>query len=285
MFYLPSMRHFCQMITLINPETTIKDLLEINQELVIPALIKLNKSFSKLRNPILRRLLARRVSIADACKIAGCSIDNFIETMKQVGFTIEMETPEEKLPALPKPEVNRAGHYRTLDVRPILAQDKDPLKEIMTNVSTLEKYQGLKLINTFAPLPLIHLLADRGFSHFTVSPEDGVVITYFYPNGTKPAIAKEPIDYEQTANAELFEKLLAGFSPDLIVYLDVRQLEMPKPMLSILERLLHLGNNEALFVHHKKIPVYLLPELEKQGVKYAFKQISPGDVHMLIYKS
>lgn len=283
MFYIPPMRHFCQMITSISPETTIKDLLEINQDLVIPALIKLNRSFSKLKNPILRKLLARRVSIADACKIAGCSIPDFIETMKQVGFAVEMEITAEPSD-LSKPAFKHAGHYRTLDVRPILAQDKDPLKEIMANISTLEKYQGLKLINTFEPLPLIHLLADRGFSHFTVSPEDGVVITYFYPNGTKPAIAKEPVDYEKTANAELFEESLKRFDPDHLTYIDVRQLEMPKPMLSILEQLLHLGNNDALFVYHKKIPVYLLPELEKQGFSYAFKNIAPGDVNMLIFK-
>jgi len=277
------MCHFCQMITSISPETTIKDLLEINQDLVIPALIKLNRSFSKLKNPILRKLLARRVSIADACKIAGCSIPDFIKTMKQVGVAFEMEITEETSDS-PKPAFKLAGHYRTLDVRPILAQDKDPLKEIMANICTLEKYQGLKLINTFEPLPLIHLLAERGFTHFTVSPEDGLVITYFYPNGTKPAIAKEPVDYEKTANAALFEESLKRFDPDHLTYLDVRQLEMPKPMLSILEQILHLGGNDALFVYHKKIPVYLLPELEKQGFSYAFKNIAPGNVNMLIFK-
>ncbi len=284
MFYGCSIPHFCLMIKSISPKTTIKDLLEVNQDLVIEALINLNKNFKRLKNPILRKLLARRVSIADACKIAGCSISDFIETMKQVGFAVEMETTEEPSD-LPKPAFKQASRYQTLDVRPILAQDRDPLKEILANISSLEENEGLKLINTFEPMPLIHLLADRGFWHFTISPEAGLVITYFNRNGAAPTIAKAPVDYEKTADAGLFEEVLKRFIPEHIKYLDVRQLEMPKPMLTILERLTHLGVGDALFVYHKKIPVYLLPELEKQGFRYVFNDIAPGDVNMLIYKT
>lgn len=272
------------MIKSVSPKTTIKDLLEVNQDLVIEALINLNKNFKRLKNPILRKLLARRVSIADACRIAGCSISDFIGTMKQVGFAVEMEITEEP-PDLPKPAFKQASRYRELDVRPILAQDKDPLKEILANISSLEENEGLKLINTFEPMPLIHLLADRGFSHFTSSPQPGLFITYFNRNGATPAIAETPIDFEKTADAELFEEVLKRFIPEHIKYLDVRQLEMPKPMLTILEQLKHLDNSDALFVYHKKIPVYLLPELEKRGFRYVFNDIAPGDVNMLIYKS
>ncbi len=69
-----------------------------------------------------------------------------------------------------------------------------------------------------------------------------------------------------------------------MIFLDVRQLEMPKPMLAILEQTPNLVAGNALFVYHKKIPVYLLPELEKQGLTYVFKTIGPADINMLIYK-
>jgi hypothetical protein len=273
------------MLKSINPGTTIKDLLEVNQDLVIEVLVKLDKSFQKLKNPILRKLLARRVSIADACKIAGCSINDFMETMKQIGFTVEMEIGKEKSAILSNGEFKQADNYRTLDVRLILSQGKDPLKEILANINTLEEKQGLKLINSFEPLPLIRLLADKGFSHSTVSPEPGVVITYFNRDGVSLVTTKKSADLEEAANPVSFEESLKAFSPDHIMYLDVRQLEMPKPMLSILERILPLGNDDALFVYHKKIPVYLLPELEKQGFKYAFKDMTAGDINMLIYRS
>jgi hypothetical protein len=56
---------------LISASTRIIELLNYNKTEVITALVKLNKNFSKLKNPILRNLLARRITIADACMIAG----------------------------------------------------------------------------------------------------------------------------------------------------------------------------------------------------------------------
>jgi hypothetical protein len=86
------------------------------------------------------------------------------------------------------------------------------------------------------------------------------------------------------ADNDQFDRLLKRFDEHRITFLDVRQLEMPKPMLAILEQTRNLVAGSTLFVYHKKIPVYLLPEMEKQGLTYAFKAIDPGDVHMLIYK-
>lgn len=272
------------MIKSISPKTKIKDLLAVNQDLVITALIKLNKNFAKLKNPLLRNLLARRVSIADACKIGGCTLHDFLDAMKQVGFKVEIEAIEEKRAVQQNGVFQEAGSYRTLDVRPLLAQDQDPLKEILAGISILEENQGLKLINTFEPLPLINLLADRGFSHLTVSPEPEVFITYFNRDATKSTVAKDLVDYNETVDADFFDEVLKRFHPDHIRYLDVRQLEMPKPMVSILEQLQNLESSAALFVYHKKTPVYLLPELEKLGFSFLFNEIAPGNVNMLIYK-
>ena len=280
-----SFSHFCQMLKSINSKTKINQLLEVDQPLVINTLIKINKNFSKLKNPVLRNLFARRVTIADACKISGCTIADFMESMKQIGFSVNEEQNSKEQSARPVATIKEPNSFLELDVRPILAQDKDPLKEILVSIKMLEESQGLKLINTFEPLPLIHLLADRGFTHRVEFVDDNTVITYF---NKKASGIKEIIPFptdELTVDDGQLDSLLATIAPDKIKYLDVRQLEMPKPMLSILEQTRHLTVGDALFVYHKKIPVYLLPELEKQGLKYLFKDISPGNVNMLIYKS
>ncbi|MFI5136988.1 MAG: DUF2249 domain-containing protein [Sphingobacteriales bacterium] len=268
----------------INGQTRIKDLLEFNQEEVIRALLKLNKNFGKLRNPVLRKLFAGRVTIADACKIAGSPILAFMESMKQIGFSIDEEKNGKEEPSQPGPSINEPDSYLTLDVRPSLARDKDPLKEIMAGINMLAENQGLKLINTFEPAPLIHLLAKKGFTHRVEVADDNTVITYF--NRTAAGIKEViplPADEADFDDGQ-FDRVLATIAPGKIKYLDVRQLEMPKPMLSILAESPHLIVGDALFVYHKKIPVLLLPELEKQGLKYLFKNISPGNVNMLIYK-
>ena len=275
---------FCVVDKTINAQTKISQLLELDKNLVIETLVSLNKKFSRLKNPLLRNLLVKRVSIADACKISKTDIGDFMRSMKQIGFNVTADTPVENDIAVQAPSFQEPLNYLELDVRPVLAQDKDPLKEILAAIKKLEKGQGLKLINTFEPLPLIRLLADKGFSYRVELPEPNLVVTYF--NKSEMAVDKTaniPL-ITPAANNDPFDHLLKRFDEQRMIFLDVRQLEMPKPMLAILEKTPNLIAGGALFVYHKKIPVYLLPELDKQGLTYAFKTIGPGDVQMLICK-
>jgi hypothetical protein len=59
---------------------------------------------------------------------------------------------------------------------------------------------------------------------------------------------------------------------------------MPQPMHTILNEIKNLGPDQALFVHHKKIPVYLLPNLHDEGFEYLIHEEAPGKVSILIYK-
>ncbi|GAB3917331.1 DUF2249 domain-containing protein [Mucilaginibacter boryungensis] len=266
----------------IDANTKISQLLEVNRELVINTLVGLNQKFARLKNPILRGLFAKRVSVADACKISHTPLSDFLWSMEQIGFRVAKVTPTtvicSSVPAFAEPR-----DYLELDVRPILADGRDPLKEILAAVKLLEVEQGLKLINSFEPLPLIHLLAEKGFAHRVTSEAPDLVITCFNQVAAGP-LTRLPVATEPVVDGELFDRTLAGFSPQNITYVDVRQLEMPKPMLTILERTSAIRVGKPLFVYHKKIPIYLLPELEKQGLAYLFKNIGPGDVHLLILR-
>jgi hypothetical protein len=65
---------------------------------------------------------------------------------------------------------------------------------------------------------------------------------------------------------------------------DVRHLEMPQPMMTILEAIEKLPEDHALFVYHKRIPVFLLPELRERKFDYRIKEIAPNEVRLLIFK-
>ena len=41
---------------------------------------------------------------------------------------------------------------------------------------------------------------------------------------------------------------------------------------------------KALYVNHKRLPEYLLPELEDRGFKYVVREIEEGDLKLIIYK-
>lgn len=273
----------------INEKTKISALIKANP-LVIETLVEFNSHFSKLRNPILRNLLAGRVSIADACKIGGCQINEFLDKMVEIGFKADRSVSSTNAEPLTYPEANKMSFPNNLevielDVRPLLAQKQDPLKLIIEKANALKQGQCLKIINTFEPLPLINLLGKQGFQYHTEHPNSETVITCF----VKTDIAQTDLktfynNLKPHYTDDEFETMVQSFSLDKLHTIDVRELEMPLPMITILEHLKALPPDEALLVYHKKVPVFLLPELKERGFKFLLQNTPDGKVNMLIYK-
>ena len=266
----------------INPQTKISALIKAN-EMVIDALADLNPHFNKLRNAVLRKLLAGRVTIEDACKISGCNVGDFLKKMAEIGFTIDgssIQVPADSQED--KPAIYHNLEEVVLDVRPILANREDPLKAITKISGNLGKGQCLKLINTFKPIPLINLLSKKGFSHYTECPEKDVVNTWFVKTIENSENPTGEINVSK--NQVEFDLKFKSFGTDELEKIDVRELEMPLPMLTILGHLENLPEGKALFVLHKKTPFYLLPELNERGFKYLLRETEDEKVNMLIYK-
>lgn len=271
----------------INADTRISELIKANP-LVIDTLVELNPNFSKLRNPILRHLLARRVSISDACAIAGCKLDDFLDKMISIGFKTDGQVDSS---FSKKVEHTTAAIFTgglkvvELDVRPVLAAGDDPLKLILKTSKALEPDECLKIINTFEPIPLIKLLGMQGYRTWSERPEKDMVYTWFVKDEGVRVVQGAPAADPDITNTGLeFDRMIDFFGPERIRTIDVTGLEMPQPMISILENLSKLKEDEALFVYHKKVPVYLLPELEERGFKYFIKNCADGKINMLICK-
>lgn len=163
------------------------------------------------------------------------------------------------------------------DVRPILASGVDPLKQIMEKITPLQTGQVLKIINTFVPAPLVTLLGRQGYESHVETISDDLVHAYFFK--TAKASGMEP---ELPSETDDWHVLLQKFEGHLIP-MDVRSLEMPQPMITILEALDQLKAGSALLVNHKRVPVFLLPELKERNFEYRIQEISENEVMMLIY--
>lgn len=272
----------------INGKTKISFLIKSNP-LVIETLASFNPNFNKLKNPILRNLLAPRVNIAEACKIGGCKLNDFLDKMAEIGFiTDRSEDPVQiSLAAVKETDdlaFTKAEAITELDVRPILAQNQDPLKLIIATASKLSPGECLKLTNSFEPVPLINMLAKKGFRHRTERPEAEIVITYFIKTVDSQAVVELLEDDPQNDNNITFERMLKLFAPDKLHTIDVRELEMPLPMITILAQLKKVLPDEALFVYHKKVPVFLLPELKERGFDFLIQKTPDDQVNMLIFR-
>ena len=114
----------------------------------------------------------------------------------------------------------------------------------------------LKVINSFEPTPLLLLLKKQGFETYTDTVTEDLIETYFYKTDDTGLVEVKT----ELSAANDWEVVMHIFS-DNVQKIDVRHLEMPQPMLAILEALDHLPIETALHVCHKRIPVFLLPEL------------------------
>src|ERR1035437_657968 len=269
---------------IINANTKIAAVLKQHPD-ALEAIISISPKFEKLRNPLLRKLMAGRTSIAMASKISGCTENDFFKKLEPLGFEVnrtmatEVITEVKKLPIFfrkVKPE-----QIVELDVRQVIDSGKDPLNLIIQKVKTIQPGQVLKIINTFEPTPLMSLLKKQGFESFADRISDNLVETYFYKG--ESAFAGIPSE-QKPANNNDWDELLKQYD-GRIQNVDVRHLEMPQPMLTILAELDKLPIGYALFVHHKRIPVFLLPELNERGFDYRIKEVSDNEVYLLIFKS
>ncbi len=267
---------------IINANTKIAPILKQHPG-ALDAIISISPRFTKLRNPILRKLMAGRTTLAMAAKAGGCNVTDFYDQLKPLGFDIDLDTKPVEVEQKAVPgfisSLNKAEMI-SLDVRPVIASGEDPLHLILENIKALKTGQVLKIINSFEPLPLILLLQKKGFASYTDYINDDVVETWFHKEA-----ASLPVEPVIAGNAsDGWDELMHQFN-NRIKTIDVRALEMPLPMTTILDSLENLPPETALFVHHKRIPVFLLPELAERKFDYRVKQICDGEVDLLIFKN
>ncbi len=266
----------------INGSTKIAVLLKENPD-ALEAIISISPKFNKLRNPLLRKLMAARTSINMASKVGGCTVNDFFKKLKPLGFTIDKNiiaddnSDQKQVPEFV--QYITVANIVELDVRAEIESGKDPLNLIMKAVKQLQPGQVLKLINSFEPVPLMLLLEKQGFESCAETINDNLVHTFFHKNQ-----ATQIKEADTSKAGEGWDEMLQRFTGKMET-VDVRQLEMPLPMLTILDALDKLPEEKALYVIHKRIPVFLLPELTERKFDYRIKEVGDGEVYLLIFRT
>lgn len=265
----------------ITSDTKIAALLKHNPD-ALEAIISISDNFVKLRNPLLRKLMAGRTSIAQACRIGGCTIDDFFARLEPLGFI-----PDRKALINESPRISQVpgfimdlkpGKVIEMDVRPVIAGGKDPLNAIVEKIKVLDTGMVLKLVNSFEPTPLISLLKRQGFNSAVEYAGTERVITYFFREEESAGAIAE-VEVKHGAWEEIWKRFERK-----IETVNVRAMEMPLPMLTILDALDHLPADTALHVYHKRIPVFLLPELAERKFGYRIKEVGENEVELLIFR-
>ncbi|HOD65563.1 MAG TPA: DUF1858 domain-containing protein [candidate division Zixibacteria bacterium] len=170
---------------LITPQTKVGDLLDAYPELE-PLLIEIALPFRKLRNPVLRRTVARVTSLAQAARVGNVSVVELVRRLRraagQPDFVADVSTAPAASPGSAPPFwMDPSAVIETLDARPMIDAGEQPLGAVMRALARLQAGQICEVITPFEPAPLIDKAAARGYRVWTAAPAAGEFRTYFTP--------------------------------------------------------------------------------------------------------
>jgi len=258
---------------MISADTTLLHLLDAHPELV-EELARHHAHFAQLRDATTRRLVAPRVTVAQAAAMAGVPLDELLAALRRAaGEPAGTPGGDERgapPPARePKPAALAARPDAALvhlDVREDVRRGAEPFARIMAAVKALGAEQALVLRAPFEPIPLYDVLGRQGLAHWTEcrAPDDWSVWFYRAPAGAPRAAAAAPP---------------AAPAP---VVLDVRGLEPPQPMVRVLLELDRLVPGQRLEIVHDRRPTLLYPLLEERGFAHATDEPAPGVVRIRV---
>jgi hypothetical protein len=167
----------------ITPETTVHRLLEAYPELE-ETLIDIAPPFKKLRNPLLRRSVAKVASLRHISSVGGVPLNELIGTLrKAVGQPVTNEFYQEEDYFGDQPDWYSADKISaSIDETALKNQDQMTLVIIMREAKKAKKGEIIELVTSFLPAPGIDVLKPKGYSVWALKEEDGWIRSYFLKN-------------------------------------------------------------------------------------------------------
>ena len=288
----------------------------------IEALIAVSSRFKKLKNPVLRKVMAGKVNVTMAVRISGVCVDEILDSLERIGLKVsryrkkdssgapsasgESEWSEEEKQLFFQ-EYGRIEPQRIyyLDARPLLEKGKEPLSAILQIVARMKAGDGLCILNSFSPEPLVPLLKKKGLDGTIVEVDQGFEARFIQRDayGLNPTAgaafdSEKPSDsmmnavtgnQQQTASSmtevpavDRLQQEVDTCSNPLVIKLNVVGLSPPQPMMNILSRLQQMKDSQVLYVFHEREPRFLFPHLAEQGYDYRISVRDSTDVRLLI---
>jgi len=168
----------------ITPDTKIAEMLKGFPQLEY-ALTEMSESFSKLRNPFLRKTIAKVTSLRQAAKIAEIPLGVLINTLRnEAGMDpLHIESESSESSDQDQPEwFDWSKIAVTLDARQMLENGEHPLNQVIEETSDLESGQIYQLSTPFLPAPLLDVIKSKGFEVWSQKVDDQQFNNYFLKN-------------------------------------------------------------------------------------------------------
>lgn len=245
-------------------------------------------ALERLRNPGMRRTMARLVTVAQAARMAGLEPEALVARLNAASESHEgdatapetelvketlMSTVDNTMPAALRGLAME--RLVDLDVREDLRRGEEPFSKIMAAKQSLQPGAVLRLRATFEPVPLYHVMGKQGYDHWTEQLADDDWRVWFY--------GKEAADVQAApAAAPAVAGSVGDAAEEDIVILDVRGMDPPEPMMQTLAALETLPEGKTLLQINVRVPQFLLPRLDEMGFRYEVREQKDGPVRVFI---
>ncbi len=160
----------------ITPDLKVGALLDAYPELE-ETLVGIAPHFAKLRNPMLRKTVAKVTSLQQAAAVGGVTVGKLIGTLRSEAGLEAAEMGDEggATSATERPAwVVDEANVETFDARAMIEAGEMPMARVMGSLDKLSAGEVYTFITPFAPAPLLDRIAAAGFEAWTecAGPED-----------------------------------------------------------------------------------------------------------------
>jgi hypothetical protein len=164
---------------IISPKTKILALIEAYPQLE-ETLIGYVPAFEKLKNPVLRRTVAKIATLQQAAVIGNVKVEELINVLrKEVGQDLIAGAAEQEINTVMPAWFDSALIRQETDIRPILAAGEQPVNQVMADLNALEPGVIYSVVAPFVPAPLIEKGTSLGFDHWLKQEADELFRVYF----------------------------------------------------------------------------------------------------------
>lgn len=165
---------------IITPKTKVLELIETYPELE-DVLIQYAPAFKNLKNPVLRRTVAKIATLQQAAAIGGVKTEELINRLrKEVGQdTISGEVGSQY--NFQKPEWFAADKIvKRFNASEMLAAGEHPVNQVIADLNQLEEGKIYEMKAPFLTAPLIDKATSLGLKHWVDQRSDEEFYIYFY---------------------------------------------------------------------------------------------------------
>lgn len=164
---------------IIAPKTKIAELIKAFPQLE-PVLIDYVPAFEKLKNPVLRRTVARITTLQQAAAIGNVDIEDLINRLrKEVGQDLFSGGTSAAYTTEQPNWYSEARVVAELDAKGMLAAGEQPVNQVIADLQALDQGDIYKLVAPFIPAPLLDKASSLGISHWLLRQDDKGFTIYF----------------------------------------------------------------------------------------------------------